>query len=90
MVAKPDLSETQPDLRAVRDFWIRMPLFVGETRQAAGAREFFTEHLDSAGSIRRPFSGYFLCGYRAREAGGGCRCGIGIWVHSFPGTRRQR
>ena len=84
MVAKPDLSETQPDLRAVRDFWNRMPLFVGETKQAAGAREFFQEHLDSA---RHEYGGRFpdiffadiAPGKRVVDVG----CGIGIWVHLF-------
>jgi 2-polyprenyl-3-methyl-5-hydroxy-6-metoxy-1,4-benzoquinol methylase len=82
MIDNLSSTETQPDLRAVRDFWNRMPLFVGETKQTAGQREFFQEHLDSArhecgGRFPDIFFADIAPGKRVLDVG----CGIGIWVH---------
>lgn len=78
---------TEPDVQAVRAFWNRMPLFVGESAHQAGERAFFEEHLNSArheygGRFPEIFFADIAPGIRAVDVG----CGIGIWVHHL----RQR
>ena len=69
------------DLQAVRSFWNRLPLFVGESTAGAGEKEFFEEHLRSSlheygGRVPEIFFRDVAPGSRAVDVG----CGIGVWV----------
>lgn len=84
------LVEEKSGIGAVREFWNRMPLFVGESSHPAGSREFFLEHLNSA---RHEYGGEFPSIFFADIAPGkrvvDIGCGIGIWVHHFGERQAQ-
>ena len=63
------------DIKAVREFWDRNPLFVGESTHPAGERAFFEEHArftlwEHSGSLPAIFTRDVCAGKKVLD--GGC------------------